>query len=53
MGYELVVNDVSPDGISNFEDWWVHPDLVDSEIIKVMKDSDDKTKKAKNYILSK
>lgn len=53
MGYELVVNDVSPDGISNFEDWWVHPDLVDPEIIKVMKDHDDSTKKAKNYMLSK
>ena len=36
-GYELVVNDVSPDGISTFEDWWVHPDLVDREIIEKMK----------------
>lgn len=52
MGYELIVNDVSPDGISNFEDWWVHPDLVDADIIKIMKDDSDKTKKAKNYILS-
>lgn len=53
MGYELVVNDVSPDGISNFEDWWVHPDLIDPEIIKTMKDTSDKTKKASHYILSK
>ena len=52
MGYELIVNDVSPDGISNFEDWWVHPDLVDPEIIKIMKDTSDKTKKAKTYMLS-
>jgi hypothetical protein len=53
MGYELIVNDVSPDGISNFEDWWVHPDLVDPEIVKIMKDTSDKTKKAKTYMLGK
>jgi len=53
MGYELIVNDVSPDGISNFEDWWVHPDLVDPQIIQMMKDTTAETKKASNYILSK
>ncbi len=51
MGYELIVNDVSPDGISNFEDWWVHPDLVDPDIIKIMKDTSEGTKKAKTYML--
>lgn len=39
MGYELVVSDVSPDGISTFEDWWVHPELVDRKIIELMKDT--------------
>jgi hypothetical protein len=53
MGYELIVNDVSPDGISNFEDWWAHPDLVDPQIIQMMQDNSDKTKKAKDYILTK
>jgi len=53
MGYELVVNDVSPDGISNFEDWWVHPDLVDPKILEIMRDTSEKTKKAKNYMLGK
>jgi len=38
MGYELVVSDVSPDGISTFEDWWVHPDLIDKDVIEKMKD---------------
>ncbi len=52
MGYELVVNDISPDGISNFEDWWVHPDLVNPKIIKIMKDLSSKTKKVDNYFLS-
>ena len=33
MGYELIVSNVSPDEKSPFEDWWVHPELVDREII--------------------
>jgi hypothetical protein len=37
LGYFLVVNDVSPDQNSSFEDWWVHPDLVDMNIIKGLK----------------
>jgi FkbM family methyltransferase len=37
-GYELVVSDVSPEGNSSFEDWYVHPELVDREIIDSMKD---------------
>ena len=38
MGYQLVVPNVSPDENSPFEDWWIHPDLVDKEIItKILK----------------
>ena len=29
IGYRLVVGDISPDENSPFEDWWIHPDLVD------------------------
>lgn len=53
MGYELVVNDISTDGVSTFEDWWVHPDLVDREILSKMKDAGDNVKKIENYILNK
>jgi tetratricopeptide (TPR) repeat protein len=28
-GYVLVAGDISPDGVSTFEDWWAHPDLID------------------------
>ena len=35
-GYVLVVNDLSPDGRSTFEDWWVHPDLIDKNILHAM-----------------
>jgi hypothetical protein len=48
-GYELVVNDVSCDGKSTFEDWWVHPSLVDPAILQVMKDCDGNIKKIYNY----
>lgn len=51
-GYELIVNDISPDGKSNFEDWWVHPDLVDKSIITKMKSIIEGTHNVKDYILS-
>jgi hypothetical protein len=50
-GYLLVVNDLSPDGESNFEDWWVHPDLVDPEIVSKMLSISDKTQAIEDYIL--
>jgi len=50
MGYELVVNDISPDGLSSFEDWWVHPNLVDAEIFKKMKCLTNSINKAKTYM---
>ena len=34
-GYELVVTNVSQDDKTPFEDWWVHPDLVDKETIEI------------------
>ena len=34
MGYELVVANVSQNENTPFEDWWVHPDLVDAETIE-------------------
>jgi GR25 family glycosyltransferase involved in LPS biosynthesis len=34
MGYELVVSNVSQNENTPFEDWWVHPDLVDAETIE-------------------
>lgn len=51
-GYVLVANDLSPDGISNFEDWWVHPELVDASILEKMTSISEGTQHAKQYILS-
>lgn len=52
LGYVLVANDISTDGISNFEDWWVHPDLVDADILAKMTDISDRTKHVEHYMLS-
>jgi len=51
-GYELIANDISPDGKSNFEDWWVHPDLIDANIISKMKSVIEGTQHAKEYMLT-
>lgn len=51
-GYILIANDISPDGICNFEDWWVHPDLVDADTIQKMMDTKDGAKDATAYMMS-
>lgn len=51
MGYELVVSNVAEDDESAFEDWWVHPDLVDRSIVNIMKATDDSVKNAGKYML--
>tara|TARA_S200002703_G_scaffold89889_2_gene77543 strand:+ start:80 stop:1558 length:1479 start_codon:yes stop_codon:yes gene_type:complete len=51
-GYVLIVNDVSPEGVSTFEDWWVHPDLVDSKIIEMLYDVSPEVKNIKSYMLN-
>jgi tetratricopeptide (TPR) repeat protein len=52
-GYVRVVNNISPDENRPYEDWWVHPDLIDSDILNQMMCIDDTTKKAENYFLNK
>ena len=52
-GYVLVANDISPEGKSNFEDWWVHPDLIDENILNTMSLVNDETKHIENYIFGK
>ena len=50
-GYKLVANDISPDGECAFEDWWVHPDLVDQSILEKMVSITENPKKADQYML--
>jgi hypothetical protein len=51
-GYVLVVGNISPDDISPYEDWYVHPKYIKPEIMSVMLDKSDETQKASNYMLS-
>lgn len=51
-GYIIVVNNISPDNNRPYEDWWVHPDLVDNNILDKMILISDETKKAEDYILN-
>ena len=50
-GYILVANDLSTDGESNFEDWWVHPDLVDGDILTRMRSISEHTQDARHYMV--
>jgi hypothetical protein len=52
-GYVLISNNISQDAYSPFEDWWVHPDLVDKNIIDKMTLISDTTKRADYYMLNR
>ena len=52
-GYVRVVNNISPDEFRSYEDWWIHPDLIDNVVLEKMMYINDDTKKAENYLLNK
>ena len=52
-GYKLVASDIAYNKTNSFEDWWVHPELVDKKILKAMTDVGPGIKYAKDYILKK
>ena len=53
MGYIMVVNDISNDGVSTYEDWWVHPDCVDYNIVNTMRDVQIGVKNISDYMFTK
>jgi hypothetical protein len=34
LGYKLLIPNIAPTDISPFEDWWVHPDIIDKKTIE-------------------
>jgi hypothetical protein len=52
-GYVLVVPNVSPDDITPFEDWWVHPDLIDPNTLSKLKVEGNMTTDISEYMFSK
>jgi len=52
-GYKLIAGDIAEDNYSDFEDWYVHPDLVSRDIIDKMVDTSDRVKKCDIYMLNR
>lgn len=52
MGYILIVPDVAPTPWSSFEDWWVHPDLVDIDKMLKMRYNDGEVHQVDEYFYS-
>lgn len=52
-GYQLLVSDISTDGKSTFEDWYINPDFISPSIIKKMLDVSPNIKSIENYMLQK
>jgi hypothetical protein len=49
-GYILVVGDIAPDKYNSFEDWWVHPELVNFDIVLKMQNWEQEPKRADLYM---
>ena len=49
-GYKLVAGNISPDDNRPYEDWYVHPDLIDTSKIELLNIINDDTKKAEKYM---
>lgn len=50
-GYKLVASNISEWGLArDFEDWWVHPDLVDADLITMHTATDDTIKPYETYL---
>ena len=52
-GYVLVASDIAFNTTNSYEDWWAHPELVDSEILARMTDTSDRVKYCRDYLLPK
>lgn len=52
-GYEMVVNNISEDRYSDFEDWWVCPELVSRRVIDRMRCISENPKRADLYMYGK
>lgn len=50
-GYQLLVSNVSHLGVAtDYEDWWVYPNLIQSNLIQLHKQSDDSIKDYEEYL---
>jgi tetratricopeptide (TPR) repeat protein len=49
-GYVLVAGDIAYNRTHSYEDWWIHPDLVDADIQKTLMDPNTGLKFAGDYM---
>lgn len=49
-GYKLVAPNISPDDNRPYEDWYIHPELIDTSKIELFNSMNDNTKKAEKYM---
>lgn len=52
-GYELIVGDICNVGGDPFEDWYVDPKIISSDLIKLFKSSESSNMTSEHYMLSK
>lgn len=52
-GYVLFASNISPDDDRPYEDWFVHPDIININEFGVLKNANDSTKKAEDYMMGK
>ena len=53
-GYKLIAGNISPYGDKcPFEDWWIHPELIDENIWKLFERTDDEPINGEKYMLTK
>jgi len=50
-GYELVLTNIAPREGCDYEDWYVHPDLIGRDLIDKIKNTDDTVKIARDLFL--
>ena len=51
IGYKLIVNDIGPTDWYSFEDWWIHPDLIDEKIVDKLKRITNGVNQVEQYML--
>ena len=49
LGYVLVGSNISVDEFHPYEDWWVHPELVDMERVEKIRNDDDNIKMGEKF----
>lgn len=50
-GYKLLVSNIAPHDDCPYEDWWVHPELVDPNIIKYFESEEREIKRCDQFML--